>query len=108
MNDITAEIIKELATERKNINLTLHSLDRFRERGIHISDIQNVLLYGEIIEQYPDDYPFPSCLELGLSIENKPLHVCCGVGDNKIWIITAYYPDNSKWESDNKTRKAVE
>lgn len=108
MNDITAEIIKKLATERKNINLTLHSLDRFRERGIHISDIQNVLLYGEIIEQYPDDYPFPSCLELGLSIENKPLHVCCGVGDNKIWIITAYYPDNSKWESDNKTRKAVE
>ena len=108
MNDITAEIIKELATDRKNINLTLHSLDRFRERGIHISDIQNVLLYGEIIEQYPDDYPFPSCLELGLSIANRPLHVCCGVGDNKLWIITAYYPDNSKWESDNKTRKAVE
>ena len=24
---------------------------------------------GEIIEQYPDDYPYPSCLILGVSIK---------------------------------------
>ncbi len=108
MNELTAEQIRELAADLKNINLTLHVLERFRERGIQIPDIQNVLLHGEIIEQYPNDYPFPSCLELGASIAGTALHVCCGVGDNKIWIITAYYPDNSRWENDMKTRKAVD
>ena len=108
MEEVNINVIKELAKDRKNINMTLHALDRFRERGIKIPDIQNVLLHGEIIEQYPNDYPFPSCLELGFSISGTALHVCCGVGDNKIWIITAYYPTSDKWENDMKTRKAVE
>ena len=38
---------------------------------------------------------------------HKPMHVCCAIGDNKLWIITAYYPTEEKWESDYKTRKAV-
>lgn len=108
MNELTAEQIRELAADRKNINLTLHALDRFRQRGIQIPDIQNVLLHGEIIEQYHDDHPFPSCLELGASVAGTALHVCCGVGDNKIWIITAYYPTTDKWHNDMKTRKAVD
>lgn len=107
MNGISEEQIRELATDRKNINITLHALDRLRQRGIQIPDIQNVLLNGEIIEQYPNDYPFPSCLELGISTTGAALHVCCGFGDNKLWIITAYYPTTDKWENDMKTRKAV-
>ncbi len=108
MNELTAEKISELAKDRKNINLTLHMLDRLKERGILFSDVQNVLLHGEIIEQYPNDYPFPSCLELGATTSGKTLHVCCGVGNNKIWLITVYYPTEDKWESDMKTRKVVE
>lgn len=107
MNELTAEQISELAAERGNIHLTLHILNRFRERGITLADVRNVLLHGEIIEQYPNDYPFPSCLEMGASMHGKALHVCCGVGDNKIWLITAYYPTESEWESDLKTRKVV-
>lgn len=107
MCELSAETISELATDRKNIYLTLHVLNRFRERGITLADAQNVLLYGEIIEQYPNDYPFPSCLELGAAICGKALHVCCGVGDNKIWLITAYYPSEREWERDLKTRKVV-
>lgn len=108
MPELTAEQIKEIAANKANINLTLHVLDRLRERGIAFADVVNVLMNGEIIEQYPDDYPFPSCLELGASVSGKALHVCCGVSDNKIWIITTYYPKNDKWENNFRTRKAVE
>ena len=107
MNGLTTDIISELAADSKNIHLTLHVLDRFKERGIAFEDIRNVLLHGEITEQYPNDYPFPSCLELGATVYGKALHVCCGVGDNKIWLITAYYPSENEWESDLKTRKVV-
>ncbi len=78
------------------------------ERIIDSLDILEVLQHGEIIEDYPNDYPFPSCLMLGFINPNKPMHVCCGIGEGKIYIITAYYPNPKKWEPDMKTRKVVE
>lgn len=108
MRELEDDVIRGLAADRKNINLTLHALERLRERKIGFSDVQNVLLHGEIIEQYPSDYPFPSCLKLGTSVLGVALHVCFGVGDNKIWVITAYYPTADDWEEDMKTRKADE
>ena len=62
---------------------------------------------GELIEEYPTDYPYPSCLVLGKSVHDKPLHAVIGIGGGYIWIITAYFPDELKWENDFKTRKAV-
>ena len=59
----------------------------------------------EIIEQYPDDYPYPSCLILGMSIEDKYLHVVIGNHESDLFLITAYFPSFDKWESDFKTRK---
>ena len=42
-----------------------HFVDRCRGRNIRLDDAENAILTGEIIEDYPDDYPFPSCLILG-------------------------------------------
>jgi len=61
---------------------------------------------GEIIEQYPDDYPYPSTLILGFA-DALALHIVIGVGNGNTWLVTAYYPDEDKWENDFKTRKAV-
>jgi len=77
-----------------------------RERGIKYGDIKNAILTGEIIEEYPTDYPYQSCLLLGTSISDRHLHVVAGIGDGKLWIITTYYPSLEKWESDYRTRKA--
>lgn len=33
---------------------------------------------GEIIEEYPNDYPYPSCLTLGNLNTKCPLHVVVG------------------------------
>lgn len=84
--------------------LTQHSRKRFAERGINIEDIQFVFRTGEIIEQYPDDTPFPSCLILGYSGE-RALHVVASIDDDLLYIITAYAPSLEKWEADWKMRK---
>jgi len=90
----------------ESITLTQHLLLRMRERGIKYDDMVHAIASGEIIEQYPDDYPHPSCLILGATASDKRrLHVVCGVGNGRLWIITTYFPDVEKWESDYKTRK---
>ncbi|MBR6259734.1 MAG: DUF4258 domain-containing protein [Oscillospiraceae bacterium] len=63
------------------------------------------ILNGKIIEQYPDDYPFPSCLIL--NTDGRALHVVCGLAPSEVWIITAYYPGLNKWEPDMKTRRRL-
>lgn len=75
------------------------------QRDITQEDIESALLNGEIIEEYENDYPYPSCLIYGINLNDKVLHVVCGVNEVELWIITAYYPDNKKWEKDLKTRK---
>ena len=74
-----------------------HAAMRCKQRGIKIKDIRNAVNNGEIIEQYPDDYPFPSCLILGKTYSNEWLHVVMSDEGSMSRIITAYYPDKEKW-----------
>lgn len=84
--------------------LTQHSRKRFAERGISIDDIRYVFNSGEVIKQYPEDTPFPSCLIMGYSGE-RVLHVVASIDEGLIYIITAYAPSPDKWEADWRTRK---
>ena len=89
----------------ENIEITLHAAKRLEQRGIALDDVIECIKVGKIIEYYPDDYPFPSCLILGLSISGRHLHVVVGSDLKTLWIVTAYYPDPEKWESDFSTSK---
>ena len=91
--------------ENDNVFITNHAMERFRQRGIVTDDIVNAVMTGEIIEDYPDDYPFPSCLVCGKSAEGRIIHVCMSDNGESSKVITAYYPDPEKWEEDFKTRK---
>ncbi len=90
------------------IRWTGHALKRLMQRGISQADVIRAIQAGEIIEQYPDDYPYPSCLLLGADAAGDALHVCCGRGPGEIWMITAYRPNLDEWENDLKTRKKVQ
>ncbi len=83
-----------------------HALERILERNILRKDVTDVLQNGEVIEEYPDDHPFPSILIYGKSDE-KPLHVVVSIDTVNKWcyIITVYRPDLKHFESDYKTRK---
>lgn len=89
----------------ENIEITLHVAKRLEQRNISINDVIFCIHEGEIIEQNPDDYPYPSCLILGLSVKKKYIHVVVGSDLKTLWIITAYYPDLNKWKQDLRTRK---
>jgi len=84
---------------------TNHVLVRLIQRGISREDVKCALMNGEIIEQYPDDYPYSSCLILGLSVNKKHIHIVCGVGDDELWLITVYYPNPLEWTDDFRVRK---
>ena len=89
----------------KNIRITLLAAKRLKQRGIFLKDVISCIMNGEIIEQYPDDYPYPSCLIFGMSVNEKFLHVVIGHHESELFLITAYFPSTDKWESDFKTRK---
>ena len=89
---------------KQALRWTNHILERILRRGISTDDVENVLINGEIIEQYPSDYPFPSCLVLGKTRAEKALHVVCGSNGNELWLITAYFPNPFEWSEDFRKR----
>ena len=102
--NINMESITKLC-EKGSLRWTNHVLVRLLQRGITTNDVVYALQNGEIIEQYPTDYPYPSCLILGITLNDKHMHIVCGIGNIELWLITAYYPNNDKWLNDFKTRK---
>ena len=91
----------------RQYRLTKHATIVRLERGIPISELEQALLNGRIIEQYPDDQPYPSCLVFGSLPTGDPLHIVCSRGDVEpaLRIVTLYEPEEALWEGDFKSRK---
>ena len=85
--------------------ITIHAQERLRQRGLRIKDIRACIMNGEIIEQYPDDFPFPSCLVFGHTLDDRIIHVVLSDEGTGSRIITAYFPDTQKFKDDMKTRR---
>ena len=101
---IDIETLKSL-NHINQIAITEHARIRLTERGILVDHVINCINSGEIIKQYEDDKPFPSCLILGISTHNTAIHIVVSTDNEYIHLITAYYPDDITWEADFKTRK---
>ena len=101
---LNIEIIKKYL-EQKKVDWTKHCLNRLNQRNIQISDVKTAINNGKIIEFYYNDYPYESCLILGYSVNKKIIHIVCGISEDILHIITAYYPNTNKWENDMKTRR---
>ena len=76
---------------------TVYALERLIERDINPNQVQEAILFGKIIEDYPEDKYGHSCLVCGWCSQNTILHVQCSV--DPVWIITAYDPtlNPEKW-----------
>ena len=99
--------VKDIAqfVENSSLRWTGHILERLFQRNIRIDDVKAALKTGEIIEQYPNDYPFPSCLVLGNTMAGNALHVVCGSNGMELWLITAYFPNPFEWTYDFRQRR---
>ncbi len=101
---IAIEQLKAL-NRLENIAITEHARVRLYERNISIDDIVNGINTGEIIKQYRDDKPVPSCLILGFSLKLQYIHIVVSCDANFIYLITAYFPDSEIWENGFKQRR---
>jgi hypothetical protein len=75
------------------------------ERDIIKSEVLAALNSGIEIEQYPDDFPYPSSL-LFKFVNERPIHivVAYNVSEKQI-IVTAYIAEEETFEPDFMTRK---
>ncbi len=89
----------------ESIAITEHARIRLTERNITVTDVIKCIASGEIIKQYEDDKPIPSCLILGKPDGEKCIHVVISHDEEYIYLITAYHPNSEQWEPDYKTRK---
>jgi len=74
------------------------------DRMIGPSEVERIVLGGELVEDYPGDVRGRSCLILGRGDAGRPRHVVCPPRDDYLAIITAYLPDPGQWSPDYRRR----
>lgn len=90
----------------RNVVFSQHAFTRMFEREISPEVVKRATQAGEVIENYPDDHPYPSALLLSFE-DGRALHVVVGVDEAEATchIVTAYWPDHSMWSADFKVRR---
>ena len=89
-----------------DIQYRIHATRRMFQRSISEENLFEAMETGKIIESYEDDLPFPSILINGQTSSQRPIHIVIGVDkeSKRLYIITTYEPDLSKWD-DNFNRR---
>lgn len=86
---------------------SIHAQQERLEDDLDVIEIEEALVQGGILEDYPDDPRGESCLILGYA-GTKPIHVVVGWADKDgtekvLRIVTVYIPKAPKW-GDPRTR----
>ena len=90
------EIRKKIA--QNQFEYSQHAVDQSIIHHISVSELREAIAHGEIIEDYPDDKYGPSCLMLGFTLEQRPLHIQCSYPSRPlVKIITLYEPNVKLW-----------
>jgi hypothetical protein len=88
--------------EAINLNKVIVSRDareKAEERNLFLDQIYFSVIQGEIIEDYPSDRPYPSCLIYGLNEKGEPIHSVWAYNQDTGYavLITVYRPDLNEW-----------
>jgi len=92
--------------ETDNYLVTGHATEEMMADDLTLADILASVKRGEIIEDYPKDFPFPSCLIFGQNDKGEPIHTVWGHdrGRQLAILITTYRPDPERWIDFKKRR----
>lgn len=95
-----------ILTHFNKLIFRIHAIQRMFQRRISREDVRRILKTGEVLEEYPNDTPYPSRLVLGF-IGTKPLHIVVADNnkDKETIVITAYEPSQKEWLSGFKKRR---
>jgi len=85
--------------KQRHYEYSKHAVDQSIIRDISVLELEDAVAgKSEVIEDYPDDKYGPSCLILGYTKENRPLHIQCSYPSRPlVKIITLYQPDPELW-----------
>ncbi len=85
--------------ERREFEFTKHAVDQSIIRDISVAEVEEMIaIRSEVVEDYPDDKYGPSCLVLGFTNADRPLHIQCSYPIRPlVKIITLYEPDPDLW-----------
>jgi len=94
------------AIRHLRIRITDHADEEAQADRLSFDEIFFSVLQGEIIEEYPTDEPYPSCLVYGTSFTGEPIHSVWAYNPATMWavLITVYRPDPTRWV-DWRTRR---
>jgi hypothetical protein len=68
------EVIIE-AIRLNRIRITDHADEEAQADKLSFDEIFFSVFQGEVIEDYPNDFPYPSCLIYGDTFRGEPIHV---------------------------------
>ena len=88
-----AEIKEAIQTGR--VRITDHAYEEANADRLKFDEIYFSVLNGAVIEQYQDDWPFPSILVFGQSFAGNPIHSVWAYNQKNQWavLVTVYRPD---------------
>ena len=75
------------------------------DRMIEPVEVREVVIQGELIEDYPEDVRGHSGLIHGKGKHRRDIHVVCAPKEDFLAIITAYLPRRDEWVQDFRTRR---
>ena len=67
--------------------------------NLSIAEVEESLVQGSILEQYPDTGRGECCLVVGYTAKGKPIHVVCGKRGDSLVVITVYIPGPPKFKT---------
>ncbi len=106
MTDSILERVRTAATKRLLfLPHTIRQMSR-PDRMITTKDVECVIMTGDVIEDYPEDFRGHSCLIMGAGKDLRAIHVVCAPKDEYLAIITTYRPDPTQWTPDFRERLA--
>lgn len=87
------------AIRHHRIRITDHADEEAQADRLTVDEIFFSVLKGEVIEEYPTDRPYPSCLIYGESFTGEPIHSVWAYNSETKWavLITVYRPDPERW-----------
>jgi hypothetical protein len=87
------------AIQRNHVRISDHADEEAEADELTFDEIYFSVPHGEIIEDYPDDRPYPSCLTYGMTFSGDPVHSVWAYNEENQWavLITVYRPDPDLW-----------
>ncbi len=87
------------AIHANRIRITDHADEQSESYQLTFDEVYFSVFHGEIIEDYPDDKPYQSCLIYGQTFSGDPVHSVWAFNDENRWavLITVYRPNADLW-----------